>query len=236
MVTNIDTNVGKVLKALDEKGLAGNTIVVFLTDNGPAKVRFNAGLRGRERRRCTTAASASRASSAGPGISRPAASSTASPPISTWCPRLLEACGVAAPAGVRFDGKSLLPLLKGIQTAGWPDRTLFFQWHRGDQPELGRAFAARSQRYKLVRHEPPLRRAQGPAARALRHGARPARAARTSPRSTPTSLTRCTPITRRGSRTCRSTRGFEPVRIALGSPHENPTVLTRQDWRGPQPA
>ena len=46
MVTNIDTNVGKVLKALEAKGLAGNTIVVFLTDNGPANVRFNAGLRG----------------------------------------------------------------------------------------------------------------------------------------------------------------------------------------------
>ena len=46
MVTNIDTNVGRVLKALEEKGLAENTIVVFLTDNGPAKPRFNAGLRG----------------------------------------------------------------------------------------------------------------------------------------------------------------------------------------------
>ena len=46
MVTNIDTNVGKVLKALEAQRLAGNTIVVFLTDNGPAQVRFNAGLRG----------------------------------------------------------------------------------------------------------------------------------------------------------------------------------------------
>ena len=46
MVTNIDTNVGRVLKALEDRKLADNTIVVFLTDNGPAEVRFNAGLRG----------------------------------------------------------------------------------------------------------------------------------------------------------------------------------------------
>ena len=32
------------------------------------------------------------------------------------------------------------------------------------------------------------------------------------------------------------TRGFEPVRIKIGDPRENPTVLTRQDWRVGDPA
>ncbi len=67
MVTNIDTNVGKVLKALEAKAIAENTIVVFLTDNGPADVRFNAGLRG-ARHRSTTAESTCHAISDGPGI------------------------------------------------------------------------------------------------------------------------------------------------------------------------
>src|SRR5262249_59928112 len=61
-------------------------------------------------------------------------------------------CGVARPAGVRLDGVSLLRLLIG-DVNDWPDRTLYFQWHRGDVPELGRAFAARSQGWKLVRPE-----------------------------------------------------------------------------------
>src|SRR5207237_3098561 len=68
-------------------------------------------------------------------------------------PTLLEACGVSPPAGVRLDGRSLLPLLRGRTDVAWPDRTLFFQWHRGDQPEPDRAFAARAQKYKLVRPE-----------------------------------------------------------------------------------
>ena len=46
MVTNIDTNVGRVLKALEDHKLADDTIVIFMTDNGPAEVRWNAGLRG----------------------------------------------------------------------------------------------------------------------------------------------------------------------------------------------
>ena len=34
MVRSLDDNVGRVLAALDERGLAGNTIVVFTSDNG----------------------------------------------------------------------------------------------------------------------------------------------------------------------------------------------------------
>ncbi len=35
MCENIDANVGRVLKRLDELGLAENTIVVYFSDNGP---------------------------------------------------------------------------------------------------------------------------------------------------------------------------------------------------------
>ena len=53
------------------------------------------------------------------------------------------------PAEVKLDGVSLMPLLRGDKV-DWPDRMLFFQWHRGDEPEMYRACAARSQRWKLV--------------------------------------------------------------------------------------
>ena len=46
MVANIDYNVGRLLKRLETLNLTRDTIVVFLTDNGPAFPRFNAGMRG----------------------------------------------------------------------------------------------------------------------------------------------------------------------------------------------
>jgi len=48
-----------------------------------------------------------------------------------------------------MDGKSLWPLATGLNNE-WPDRTLYFQWHRGDVPVAYRNCAARSQQYKLV--------------------------------------------------------------------------------------
>jgi arylsulfatase A-like enzyme len=51
MITNIDDNVGRLFAALDELGLDRNTIVIFLTDNGPAfggVERYNAGMRGQK--------------------------------------------------------------------------------------------------------------------------------------------------------------------------------------------
>jgi arylsulfatase A-like enzyme len=232
MVTNIDTNVGKVLKALDDKGLAENTIVVFLTDNGPAKPRFNAGLRGWK----------GSVYDGGihvpcyirwPGHLPPGGVVDRIAAHIDLAPTLLDACGVPAPASVRFDGKSLLPLLTGIHTAGWPDRTLFFQWHRGDQPQPGRAFAARSQAYKLLRHEPPPGAPKVPPLELY------------DMERDPLELHDCAKerpeiVSKMHSDYCAwfkdvsSTRGFEPVRIALGSPRENPTILTRQDWRGPR--
>ncbi|MCY7359673.1 MAG: sulfatase-like hydrolase/transferase, partial [Rudanella sp.] len=46
MVKNVDDNVGRLLKQLEKQGIANNTIVVFLTDNGPNGVRYNGHMRG----------------------------------------------------------------------------------------------------------------------------------------------------------------------------------------------
>src|SRR5436189_5622303 len=45
---NIDGNVGRVLKRLDELKLADNTIVVYFADNGPNSWRWNGGMKGRK--------------------------------------------------------------------------------------------------------------------------------------------------------------------------------------------
>jgi arylsulfatase A-like enzyme len=50
MVRNIDTNVGRLIRFLDEEGLRKDTIVIFLTDNGSTHGPryFNAGMRGQK--------------------------------------------------------------------------------------------------------------------------------------------------------------------------------------------
>jgi hypothetical protein len=142
-------------------------------------------------------------------------------------PTLLDASGIAAGMEPKLDGRSLLPLLKGVPPAAWPDRTLYFQWHRGDAPEAGRAFAARAQRYKLLRKEgegtqPALELydiEHDPFEQKDLFSVRPEIASSMY----------------RGYldwfRDVGGTRGYAPIRIAIGDPRENPTVLTRQDLR-----
>ncbi len=48
MVENIDTNVGRVLAKLDEMGQDENTLIIFITDNGPNGNRFNDNMKGRK--------------------------------------------------------------------------------------------------------------------------------------------------------------------------------------------
>ncbi|MCB1275805.1 arylsulfatase [Prosthecobacter sp.] len=48
MMDNIDLNVGRVLKKLDDLKLSDNTIVVYFSDNGPNSFRWNGGMKGKK--------------------------------------------------------------------------------------------------------------------------------------------------------------------------------------------
>lgn len=48
MCENIDFNVGRLLSYLNANGLDENTIIIFMTDNGPNNVRYNGELRGKK--------------------------------------------------------------------------------------------------------------------------------------------------------------------------------------------
>ena len=48
MCENIDWNVGRVLKTLEELGLKDDTIVIYFADNGPNSYRWNGGMKGRK--------------------------------------------------------------------------------------------------------------------------------------------------------------------------------------------
>jgi arylsulfatase A-like enzyme len=231
MVTNVDDNLGRLFAKLDELRLADNTIVVFLTDNGPQQERYNAGMRGRKG---TVYDGGIRVPCflrwpgrfpAGKKIDRIAAHID-------MVPTLLEACGVAKPAGVKLDGVSLLPLLTGEPT-DWPDRTLYFQWHRGDEPERYRAFAARSPRWKLVQARGAGVQRQEPKYELFDMRADPAEKNDLADRHP-----ELVEELRKGYvawlQDVSASRGYAPPRLHLGAPQENPTVLSRQDWRGPR--
>jgi arylsulfatase A-like enzyme len=148
MLTNLDDNIGRVLNALDRLNLEKRTIVIFMSDNGPDGIRYNSGLRGQKQSvyeggiRVPFFIRWPGQIDAGRRIDRVAAH------IDLF-PTLLDICGIEIPQNLTIDGVSLLPLLGGSVNE-WPDRFLFFQFHRGMTPRQYQNCAVRSQKYKLV--------------------------------------------------------------------------------------
>lgn len=156
MIENIDDNVGRLLAQLKASGLADNTLVIFLTDNGSATgwKFYNAGMR------------------AGKGT--PYEGGTRVPSLWRWpagfaggvdCPALTahidifptlaEIVGVelSGPLGEQVEGRSLWPLLKNPQAA-WPDRILVThvgRWKTGQAEQSKyKACSIRDARFALV--------------------------------------------------------------------------------------
>lgn len=48
MCENIDWNMGRIVNKVEELGLSENTIIIYLSDNGPNGVRWNGNMRGRK--------------------------------------------------------------------------------------------------------------------------------------------------------------------------------------------
>lgn len=149
MVSNIDDNVGRVLRKLDELGIADNTIVIFLTDNGPQQRRYNAGMRGLK-------SSVYRGGVRVPCFIRYPAALKGNIDISPntayidLMPTIAGLCNAGIPSGTKPDGKSLVPLING-NADGFQGRSLFFYWTR-KYPELYNNVALQKDNYKLVGH------------------------------------------------------------------------------------
>jgi len=149
MVTNIDDNVGLLLKKLDELGITENTVVIFMTDNGPQQRRYNAGMRGLK-------GSVYRGGVRVPFyIKYPAIGATSKDieGVAAYIdvmPTIAGICNVQMPAGRKIDGVNLLPLIKEEKN-NTDDRALFFSWTRHN-PELYNNVALLKGRYKIVGH------------------------------------------------------------------------------------
>ncbi len=147
MVACIDENLGRLFQKLEELKISENTVVIFMTDNGPQQNRYVAGMRGKK-------GSVFRGGIRVPlWIQYPAKfhgnvdieTNTAHIDI---LPTLAEICNAKLPSDRIIDGKSLLPLIEGKQV-DWADRTLFFYWTRR-YPELYNNISVQKANYKLV--------------------------------------------------------------------------------------
>ena len=156
MIENIDDNMGKLMAFLDQTGIAKDTLLIFMTDNGgTAGVKiFNAGMRGSKN---TPYMGGTRV----PAFWRWPAGFTGGKDCNKLTahidifPTLLQITNIPMPkeAALQVEGRSFLPLLKNPEAA-WDDRVLFThvgRWEKGKASESKYAFvSARNTRYNLV--------------------------------------------------------------------------------------
>lgn len=148
MVENLDDNLGRLFTQLEEWGLRENTIVVFITDNGPNGQRFNAGMRGWKswvyeggiRVPCFIS---------WPGKIAAGQVLTELTDHVDVLPTLVGLTGITKPEGPALDGINLSALLLDQQDPAFPKRQLFSHMNQGPKltPYPG---AVRNEDYHLV--------------------------------------------------------------------------------------
>ena len=149
MVSNIDDNVGKLLQKLSDLGIEENTLVIFMTDNGPQQNRYVGGFRGKKGWVYEGGVRV-------PFFIRYPGKFWGDRDIEVNAahidvlPTLASICGAPLPQGVEIDGKDLVPVIDG-GTVDWKDRTMFFYWTR-EYPERYQNIALLKGKHKLVGH------------------------------------------------------------------------------------
>jgi arylsulfatase A-like enzyme len=154
MITNIDDNVGATRALLRDLGIDRDTLFIFMTDNGTATGEkiFNAGMRGKKGseyeggHRVPFIAHWPAA-----GWNRPHASAVLAHAVDV-VPTLLDVTGAVPPPGLRFDGRSLMPLLDPAgDVSAWPhDRVLVTDSQRVRDPVKWKQTAVMSGSWRLV--------------------------------------------------------------------------------------
>lgn len=144
MVENMDENIGRVLKKLEELGIDDNTMVIFFSDNGPNTDRYNGGMKGRK----------GSVDEGGvrvpfyikwPGRISPGTTSQLAQDIDIM-PTLIKLCGLNYKPVNPFDGIDLSAVVKGRKKTF--DRLIFSR--QGNLPVENCNSSVRNNRYRLV--------------------------------------------------------------------------------------
>lgn len=130
MVVALDASIGRVLKTLEQKGLADNTIVVFSSDNGGERFSKTWPFSGQKTELLEGGIRV-------PGIVRwparikPGQVSSQVAISMDWLPTLLAAAGTTPDPAYQPDGANLLPVLLGQEKP--VERTLFWRYKANEQ-------------------------------------------------------------------------------------------------------
>ena len=232
MITNIDKNVGRLFKKLDQLGIRENTIVIYLNDNGPNSMRYVGNIRGMKTHIDDGGVRS-------PLIFHWPAKVKARKTSGELCahidlmPTILDACGVEVPAKLKVDGRSFLPLLTG-NNLSWPKRQVVLQTHRGNVPQLYHHFALHEEPWKLV-HPTGFGKEKftGPPKLELYDLSKDPRQQNNVAVQYPKVFQRLKKSYEDWFADVSSSRpdNYAPPRIVIGTKHEPRSVLTRQDWR-----
>jgi len=131
MIHHMDEGIGWVLDALEKKGMAENTLIVFTSDNGGERFSDNWPLVG-GKMDLTEGGIRVPWIAHWPAVIAPGRSSPQHCMSMDWSATVLDAAGVQAPEGHALDGISLLPVLRA-EDAEFP-RTLHWRMkHRGQR-------------------------------------------------------------------------------------------------------
>lgn len=152
MIENIDDNVGRLTSQLNEWGIADDTILIFMTDNGPSASTYNGDMKGKK----------GSVDEGGtrvpffirwPGVFRAGVDVDRIARHTDLLPTIAEIVGGEPKEEDKLHGRSLVPLLRDAK-AEWTDRFLFFhkgRWRKGGAEKAkNRGFAVRNQRFRLV--------------------------------------------------------------------------------------
>ncbi len=149
MIKSIDDQIARLLEFLEQADQVENTIVIFLTDNGPNTWRYNAGLKGRKGHIYEG------------GIRVPAfirwpeklEPHTVTKPLAhiDLLPTLAELCGLTGIDTLDLDGRSFASLLKDPM-ATWRDR-LLFSFAFGDEKRIRENGTVHSDRWTAVQQK-----------------------------------------------------------------------------------
>lgn len=145
MVRILDEGVGQVLRALEDAGIAGRTLVIFTSDNGGDRHSSMGGLAGSKG---TTWEGGIRvpAFARWPGVIPAGITSTQALTTLDWTATILSAAETGPASSHPLDGIDLLPVLSGSEPSH--ERTLFWR-----MAQRRRQRAMRSGSWKLQRDE-----------------------------------------------------------------------------------
>lgn len=163
MIANIDENIGKLVDYLETSELMDNTILIFTTDNGTAqgaktdghrldgfiKKGFNAGMRGVKASKYEGGHRVPlfiHWKNGGITVGKDINELTAHFDV---LPTLVEMCGLEVDDDISFDGKSLLPLIKG-ESNDFKERIVITNSQRTENPEPWRRTSLMQGKWRLV--------------------------------------------------------------------------------------